>query len=416
MVRPGIRARVKRQANASGGARIRRDQLTYTVPGMEATRSLRIAVIQMFATSALLVALVLTGLTSPVGFGQAAVQGAPQLRALVFNQDRPIRPRRTLVTTAFCPFRGYVPFTWGFRPIGPRQAGVFVNAILTSVEPAVRGTRTFGYKLRLHNPNAGATVQMRISTTCVAAIAGVQVQVNRSGELFDRNGQRALASARGPTATLDGSRTPIVIPAGRRASASAFCTQRNAVVTDAGFQSRASEPVAFVPARRRGRPGVRVTLQNRTSARDRGDVIAVCLEGAQLTLETKQGTLSAAPRAAAGDGLLIEEASTSRQVGAGALEGVNVTCGLKLQVTPPDIPAVALGPYFAIGGGGSASDQFLDQRFSGLFDNGAARAPTAHVSSVARGIAAAGNATRQPTTAAFRLRCLKGKGNTSIRG
>jgi hypothetical protein len=243
-------------------------------------------------------------LERPLGVSEASA--ARKVTQLVFNQDRTIRPRGSVPTKVFCPGR-FIPFTWGFRPINPPIPGVAVNAILTSVVPDEKGTKKAGFTITLFNPNPGATVQIRISTTCVEGSGGL-------GTRF----RAAAAKGSKPTLALDSESEKVEIPAGRRVAASVSCDRRtNAAIADVGFDSERSEYVGFLPTERRGRPAARVVIQNRTTAGDSGRVYANCIEGRGFKVSEK--TVDAGGIAAAGKG---RRASVAGGAGAGGKPGL----------------------------------------------------------------------------------------------
>ena len=305
--------------------------------------------------------------------GASEASAATKVTQLVFNQDRTIRPRRSVPTKVFCPGR-FIPFTWGFRPINPPIPGVVVNAILTSVVPDERGTKKAGFTITLFNPNPGATVQIRVSTTCVEGSGGV-------GTRF-----RAAAVARGPkpTLALDTESAKVEIPAGQRVAATVSCDRKsNAAIADVGFASQGSEYVGFVPTTSKGRPAARVVIQNRSSADDSGRVYANCIEGRSFKVSEKTvdaggiaatGNRTATSAGGAGSGgkpgLLFERTRFTGTADPFSAATLVVQCGEPKPV--PDIQAIGGGASSLIGPEtGPALEQFVFVR-EALILNGTA--------------------------------------------
>lgn len=286
------------------------------------------------------VGLLVAGVAAPAGalgeaFGAGEAEASPQLRGFVSTQDRTIRPGRSVPTRIFCPGGRFIPFTWGFRPISAPQDGVAVDAVVTSVVPHANRRGVFAWTVTLFNPNPGATVEMRVSATCVQGRRGVETVVDRSGEVLrDSSGgvsaspggaadARAVGrqSRRKPTLSADAQRIDIGIPAGRRVSGEVFCDRRrNSAVADIGFDSDHSELIGVDFVERDGVPGAQVTLQNRAGADDEGAAYVVCLEGKRFRVKESEVVASASASARGGGGT----ATTSGATAAGEKPGLEI--------------------------------------------------------------------------------------------
>ena len=339
----------------------------------------------------------------------ASAEAAPKVVERVLTEDRTIRPQRSVKTNIICPGQ-YVPLTWGYRPLSPSQPGVSVSALLTAVKPSQKGGKN-GFAITLFNPNPAATVQMRVSTTCIRGEGRLRVRAAKKGKK--------------PMLTVETASKKLAVGAGRRVVEKVACPSDKAFVADVGFSSERSEYVGYLGGKARGRAAARVVVQNRTSSDDAGRVFVSCISGRRLKLSER---LEEGEVVSAGAAAMLPDASASAKLGlrlvrtgfSSALPGIRqgsffVFCGDPQAA--PKVGAIAAGPESLIGpSSGPALQQFVTTRLPTLVtDTGAGQSRAGRrvepgLPLQSRTLFGHANGEAGPTEVRITSLCIKGRG------